>query len=238
MRPFLTYLPISFLLAASAHGTVIYSDITNFSGFGFQNGGATTVNGALVTDTVADDISVIPAGVGAAVTGLTFSVANLGTASVTAQVILTFWDANGASGGPGTELGALEFNAIAFPSGEVGTFSYDPGTTIFTAPSEFWVGETFTSTTDTAGQLNDLGLGLFAPPTVGTSTDSFFAGTTPGQFNTSNPAGTLSNFGGNPVADFGFAFSDTDTPEPASALLVAAGIALAALFAKRLAPGR
>jgi hypothetical protein len=221
----------------------LYSDITTFSGQGFAGGGAgaVTLSGTAgnLTAMTADDITTVAPN-GGTVTGVTFSVANFNAAAVSAQVVLSFYDTTGTGGGPGAYLGGLIFNPISFTAGSVQNFGYNPGTTIFNLPTagalgggSFWVGEQFFSSTATTAQLNNLGEGIFGPPTVGSSQDVFFQSTSYTSSLTSNPTGGFEYFNGSPVANFGFAFTGTAiaVPEPGSlalcglALVVGAGIA-------------
>jgi hypothetical protein len=91
----------------------------------------------------------------------------------------------------------------------------------------FWAGVTFDGNNGTTGatlaNLNNLGPGIFDPPTLGSSQDQFFATNSAGSFLANNPAGSFFNFGGSPVANFGWAFSGTPpaapgAPEPPSLL--------------------
>jgi hypothetical protein len=67
----------------------------------------------------------------------------------------------------------------------------------------------------TAAQLNLMGQGVFDAPTIGSSADVFWITTAAGSFFApNNPVGSLSNLGGNPVANFGWEFS-VDAPVPA-----------------------
>jgi hypothetical protein len=237
MRNITRLLPLSLVFASAftAEAAVIYSDVTTFSGFGFANGGAAVVGGNDITNVVADDINPTAGGVGSPITSITYSVANLNGSAVTFQPVLSIWAADGAGGQPGTLLTSLSLSATTQAAGTVALYTISQSTGFFLGQARFWAGLSFDDNGGaigvTAAQLNNLGQGIFAPPTVGSSQDLFFGGSTPGQQGSNNPAGGLFFFGGNPVADFGWAF--TATPEPGSALLVAGGLALAALLSKR-----
>jgi hypothetical protein len=224
------------LFAASAQATVIYSDVTTFTGFGYSDGGATVIAGDDLTTMAADDITVAPGFAGAAVTAFTFSVANFNGAAVSARPLVRFYSDDGAGGTPGTLLASFNFNPIAFTAGSVANFTFNPGSNVFIVPvsGTFWAGITFDDnnggTGATAAQLNLLGQGIYSPPTIGSSQDSFFKTILAGSFASSNPAGSLSSFGGSPVANFGWSFTSpaAPVPEPGTGMLsFLAGIPLA-----------
>jgi hypothetical protein len=202
--------------AATASSTV-YSNITNFLGQGYANGGAALQSGNTITRLSADDLTPLSGYGGLNVSLLTFSVANFNAAAVSARARIRFYLADGASGGPGTVLAGFSFNPISFPVG-VSLWSFNPAGAMTLPLAPFWAGVTFDNnaggTGATAAQLNGLGQGMFDPPTVGTSADQFFVTSAAGSFLASNPAGTLGNFGGAPPANFGWAF-DVEQPVPA-----------------------
>jgi hypothetical protein len=240
IRRSFVFVPLSCLLfAASAQATVIYSDVTTFTGFGYADGGATVIAGDDTTTMVADDITVAPGFAGAAVTGFSFTVANFNGTGVSARPLVRFYDDDGAGGTPGTLLAAFNFNPLAFAAGSVATFTFNPGSNLFIVPASgtFWAGITFDDnnggTGATAVQLNNLGQGIFSPPTIGSSQDSFFQTTSAGSFASSNPAGSFASFSGSPVADFGWSFT-SPVPEPGTGLLsFLAGIPLAFAIRRR-----
>lgn len=202
-----------------------YSNLTNFLGQGFVNGGATLQGANTITRLVADDITPTGANAGASITQFTFSVANFNSVAVTVRPRVRFWFADGAAGAPGTYYNlpgpvGFSFNPIAVNPGVVLlTATLTPN--LFSMPGvPFWAGLTFDdnngTTGATAAQLDGLGQGIFAPPTVGSSNDVFFATTAAGNFfNLANPAGALGNLGGNPVANFGWEFN-VDVAVPAN----------------------
>lgn len=214
-----------------------YSNVANFTGQAFLNGGA-VAGGAPITKLVADDCTFVGLA-GQDVTAFTFSVANLGPANINARARVRFWYADGAGGGPGTY-----YNQPAAVGFSFNAFSFAPGVTLLTGtigPNTFkvptgtlWCGLTFDNNSNTTGataaDLNNLGQGTFDPPTVGSSADRFFQTTAPGSFfTTANPAGTIQNFNGNPVANFGWRFEAV--PEPGT--MIALGAGAAALLARR-----
>lgn len=172
---------------------------------------ATRPAAAQVTTMVADDITPAAGFAGQSVTGFTFSVANFNAAAVSAAPTVYFYSSSGSGGGPGTLLGGINFNTILFASSSVNTFTYNPGTALFSLPAAggfFWAGMSFSdgaTGTATPAQLNNLGQGIFNPPTVGSSQDAFFQSTAPAAV-VNNPAGSFFNFGGTPAANFGWQF--------------------------------
>jgi hypothetical protein len=227
------------LIAGSAHATTIYDNLTTFSGGGFANGGATVTAGTDTTKLIADDITVASGFAGAVVNSFTFSVANLGTALVTARPLIRFYSDDGAGGDPGTLLASFNFDPISFGAETVATFSFNAAS-LFTVPlsGTFWAGITFDDNSGTTGatqaQMNELGVGIFGPVSVGSSQDHFFETTSAGDFASNNPAGSLLFFGGSPAADFGWSFGSSTTPEPGTGILsLLAAIPLAACFLVR-----
>jgi hypothetical protein len=187
-----------------------YSNISNFTGQGFANGGSALQGSNTITRLVADDITPTGVHAGMTVAQWTFSVANFNAVPVIARPRVRFYLADGSSGGPGTLLVGFSFNAITIPAGSVQLLTATgagfpmPGT-------RFWAGLTYDNnngaTPATAAQLDQLGQGLFSPPTIGSSLDQMFVTGAAGSFLASNPAGSLNNFGGTPPANFGWEFN-------------------------------
>ena len=223
----------------AAADPAFYDNTTNFLGQAYVNGGAATTAGNTITTLVADDIQ-LAGSQPVSITGFSFSVANLNTATVSARPRVRFYLADAAGSKPGTELSAFTFNPIAFTSG-VAVFNAGISTSPFTVPANslFWAGITFDDGVGTTGatlaQLNNLGQGIFNPPTIGASQDVFFQTATAGSFNQNTPPGGLFNLGGNPVGNFGWRFNGTAiTPEPgAVAMLMGFGVSGAALLRRR-----
>ena len=211
---------------APAVATVMYSNVTTFSGSGVLNGGAALQGANTITRLTADDLT--PIGGGIDVTQFKFSVVNLNAVQLTFRPRARFWFADGAGGAPGTYYNlpaavGFTFNPVTVGATSATVFTAALGAGVMTMPtSTFWAGLTFDNnsggTGATAAQLNNLGQGVFGPADVGTSADQYFATTGAGSFfGIANPAGALGNFGGNPVADLGWEFS-VDAPisvEPA-----------------------
>jgi hypothetical protein len=225
--------------AAARAQVILYSDITNFTGFGVTHGLAANVGGDNITSMLADDITTAPGSAGLGVTQFVFSVLNINTSATLARPLVRFYAADGASGGPGTFLVGINFNPISFTAGAVSLFQATSSTPLFNVPAngQFWAGLTFDDNNGTTGAtlaaLNNLGEGIFNPPTVGSSADLIFASTSAGSFAGSNPAGSLvtSPFGGAPVANFAWRFVSIPEPSP----LVLGGCMLMCAVCGRLA---
>jgi hypothetical protein len=222
------------LVCVSAHAqTNFYNNTTTFSGSAYVNGGAASNGSFFVTRTVADDLNLAAGSAGASITGFAFTVANLNTSAASVRPNVVFYSDNGPSGGPGTVLAAIAFNAVNVGSGTVSSFTFNPATTLFTVPTNgrIWAGIFFDNgggSTATSAQMNNFGQGLFNPPTIGSSADLFFQSSATGN-TSSNPAGGFSNFSGNPRANFGwriFGNAPVQAPEGGStALLMLLGCA-------------
>ncbi|MBL8760050.1 MAG: hypothetical protein JNL50_01990 [Phycisphaerae bacterium] len=216
-------------------GNPYYDNTTNFLGQGFANGGSQNQSGNTITRLVADDLRGIhPFFVGKQVTQMTFAVANFNATAVSCRARIRFWLADGAGGGPGTYYNdttaniGYTFNAFSFGSG-VTLLTGTLGAGFKLTTTNLWAGITFDNnvgaTGATAAQLDNMGIGLFDPPTIGNSNDTLFQTTGAGSFfTTSNPAGNLINFGGAPVANMGWQLIPTPG---AAALLGLAGLAAA-----------
>lgn len=209
--------------------TVDYSNVTSFLGQGFANGGTANQAGNLITKIVADNLTPTGAGAGSAVTQIKFSVANFNAVTVSVRARARFWNADGAGGLPGTYYSnpaavGFSFNALAFAPG-VTVVTGTIGAGAFNMPgATFWAGLCFDNNTGATGatlaQMDNMGQGLFNPPTAGSSTDQIFVTTAAGSFfPTPNPAGSTVNFSGNPIANLGWEFTTAAVPnatEPTS----------------------
>jgi len=217
-------------ISAASPGST-YSNVTNFTGFDYANGGAgpDPANAAnTITTLVADDIHMLGP---ATITQFTFSVSNdSADQDTSARPRVRFYQTNGAGGGPGTNITGFSFNPIAFTHNSIGLFTGTIAPLVL--PKDFWVGITFDNNAGATGaldsDLNLLGQGIFDPPNVGTSQDRAFQTTGPGSFLSNNPPGTTFDFGhssnaSNPVANFGWEFVGTLLPEPASMSVLALG---------------
>lgn len=223
------------LATASVAGaaTTVYSNVSAFTGGNVENGAATAVDTPSVdfTPLIADDITPVAGFAGAPVTSINFNLINVSGSAVSVNPDLRFYAADGANGGPGTLLAIVNVVPITQTSGTIQVYTVPSSSAagFFALPATtFWAGIAFSdggTATATAAQLAGFGQGTFDPPTVGSSQNVAFQSTTTTDFTTSNPTGGLFNFtGGTPLADFGWGFSVTPVPEPASVgLLAAAG---------------
>lgn len=184
----------------------IYSNVTNFTGQAFSNGGAAVQGTNTITRLVADDLTTTgtaPFNIG----GFIFSVSNLNAVAVSARPLVRLYQADGAGGGPGTLITGYNFNSVSVPTNSFRTLSFVANVGVSNTAT-IWMGINFDNnagaTGATAAQLNLIGQGIFNPPDVGTSADTFFITTAAGSFVANNPAGAQSNFGGNPVGNFGW----------------------------------
>ena len=189
-----------------------YDNTVSYLGQVFLNAGAAVQAGNTITRLAADDITVAGGFAGQAVRRFEFSVANLDAATVSARARVRFY--HGQCGRAGELYHRLQLHPHRVSPG-VSVFytTFPAATPAFTIPASgvFWAGMTFDNNTGGTGatlaQMNNLGQGIFNPPTAGSSADVFFLTTAAGSFNSNNPAGALSNFSGNPVANFGWAFA-------------------------------
>jgi len=200
-------------------GDARYSNVTNFLGQGFANGGAALQGTNTITTLVMDDITPVNGGV---VPYIRFSVANFNSVAVSARARIRFWD--DAAGLPGTANAAgFSFNPIAFGPGVTVVTGF-LGTGLTTPNAKFWAGVTFDNnnggTGATLAQMNLLGQGIFSPANIGSTADIAFQTSAAGSFFlVNNPAGSTFNFGGAPPADFGWEF----VPAPSTLALLGFG---------------
>jgi uncharacterized repeat protein (TIGR01451 family) len=192
-------------VAQAASADAVYSNLQTFRNQSFAAGGATQQFLNTITRLAADDLNLVGTPP-YQINGFRFTVTNQNAVDVSARMLVRFYLPDGPGGGPGTLVAAPTYNPIVFTAGRVGTIKTS---TKFVLPSSrIWAGVAFDNASGTTGataaQLDNLAQGIFSPPDLGTSTDQYFVTTAAGSFASDNPAGTLSNFGGAPPADFGW----------------------------------
>lgn len=197
--------------------TLAYSNTASFLGQAFVNGGTANQSGNLITRLVADDLTPAAGMGGLPVIQFTFSVANLNGAAVAFRPRVRFWNADGAGGAPGSYYSnpaavGFTFNAVTVAASTVTLLTATLAPNQMNMPAgTFWAGITFDNNVGATGatqaQMDNIAQGIFSPPTVGSSTDALFQTTGAGSFFTiANPVGVVTNFSGNPVANFGWEF--------------------------------
>lgn len=224
---------------ARAQDVVVYSNVDNFSGYGDTNGTTpqSDPNARPASSMLLDDLTPISGYAGLPVTSVEFSIYNANTTDDSFYCGLRFYSADGLNGGPGTLLGRVDFDTNTVPAGDITVAPYDAGAPIFTLPTGVvWVGEFFHNggvTTATDDELANFGEGIFDPPTIGSSSDNIFEVDDTTMYDSNDPTGYLTNFGGDPVANFGFALTVT-VPEPASLTCLLAIVSFAGLRCRRV----
>ncbi|MEO8414405.1 MAG: T9SS type A sorting domain-containing protein [Ginsengibacter sp.] len=193
----------------------LYSDVTNYSGFTYSNGGAVLQSGNTITTMVADSLALVgtpPFSVGS----FTFSVSNSNKVDVSARPRIRFYAANGTDGSPGTLITGFTFAAISFKAAAIQLFGGN--VTPFTVPTQaIWAGITFDNNAGATGatlaQLDSLGQGIFDVVDKGSSSADYFQTDAAGDFLADNPAGALYDFGPppSPIANFGWELVSSGT---------------------------
>jgi hypothetical protein len=217
---------------------VVYSNITNFTGTALANGGAELQGTNTITRMLLDDLTLAYSPSYGDLKNFTFSVANLNTTTVSARARIRFFNDNG-SNAPGTYLLGFTTLPISLAASSVALFSSNVNVA-FAANQKIWAGITFDDNNGTTGatlaQMNNLGVGLYDAPTLGSSADQFFLTTAAGSFaSISNPAGSIITGSGNPRYNAGWAIT-TSVPEPgALSLLMVCGLAASCGVRRRLA---
>jgi hypothetical protein len=211
---------LGFIPAQSANAQVIVYDDTTTPTSSVTNGGATSTTVGTVA--IGDDCHLLAGTAGLSISQVTFAVNNANATATNARVRLRFFDDTGTGGGPGNLLAAFSFNPISFNAGG-SAFFFNPAAGAIVVPGDgvIWALEFFDGAggaTATLAQLNNLGIILADPPTVGSSTDNIFTTSAPGAPG-AFPAGTISNFGGSPVANVFWQFQVAAVPEPTSMAL-------------------
>lgn len=206
----------------------------------YNNGGASSASGTAYTYLAADDLTYAKAKAGETVTSIEFSVANENDSAASVDVDFGFWNSDGTSGGPGTILKAFQLSPVSLGADDSSLFLLNLSAAeqfVLPASGTIWAGIVFQNSTDTesAGTVNNFGQLLFKQPTVGSSKDEFFSSNNPGLFDTSNPAGSLEYFNGDPLANFGWLINADTVPEPSSWTMVLGGLGLLSFWRLRRA---
>ncbi len=190
---------------AGPSADAVYSNLGTFRNQSFAAGGATQQFLNTITRLAADDLNLVGTPP-YSINGFRFIVTNLNAVDVSARPLVRFYLPNGPSGGPGTLIEARTYNPTVFHAGVVGTIK--TSSTFVLRSSAIWAGIAFDNnggtTGATAAQLDNLALGIFSPPELGTSADQYFVTTAAGSFDSDNPVGMIADFGGSPPADFGW----------------------------------
>jgi hypothetical protein len=205
----------------------IYSDVTNYTGYAYADGGASGPGNDDYTIMDADDLTLAGGG---DVSGVNVILANFNNGTVTANVDLTFFANDGAGGLAGTVLGAFQVAGVTLPGAALSELnvSLSPGQ-LTLSQGTIWAGLAYdnanqANTSD--AELNELGMGIFNPPDVGSSTDEFEEiDSSQAPYTSSDPSGGTYYFGGNPVANFGWELVAA-TPEPGCMGVMLFGLAL------------
>ena len=211
-----TLAPIS-LLVPDANAVYSNIDVNNYSGFFYGNALAVDDgSGIAQTSLVADDIE--PAGTPPyQIDKIRFTMFNGGTNDVSVRPCIRFYAYDGTTFLPSTLVAAYTFNPITIAAGS-GSLITGTITPFVYNDVLLWAGIFFDNdggSTATVDDLNNFGPGIwdFAGD-VGQSQDIFFqsdAGND--QFLTDNPTGAGYNFGGPPMANFGWELVQ-DVPLP------------------------
>ena len=208
--------------------TSAYDNTINFTGVGTSSGAVGPANGSTGTFMDADDLNVIASEFSKPVVGFTFSSSNGNSVVVNASPTVVFWTNN--ANAPATLLKTVRFNPIPLSALSVNLWTYAPGVPLFTLPAsgKIFMGVSWDNFADVTNsgisdlQLSKVGQGVFNPPVVGSSADSFWTSNGFGNNAVNNPLGITTNFGGSPVASFGDSL--TTVPEPGSIAAVALGL--------------
>lgn len=173
------------------------------------------VNGVSpITETLADDATVLSGFAGQPVSVLGVSLYNYNSVPVAFRPRFRFWQANGPGGKPGGTLGSLGFTTdgttIAAYLAQETLFSVE-GSGMLVPAGRFWTGISFDNAMNrsdmaTPGQLNSVGV-MPGSPTTGDSDSDFFRGTVASdQYGVANPLGNLTS--GNLAISMGIAGQD------------------------------
>lgn len=192
----------------SAEATTSYDNLKNFKGIGFSNAGSTFG----VTFLIADDIF-RTGSAGDTLSDFVFTVANNNSIAVSVRANIRLYASNGVNNGPGTYLAGYSVDPKSFAPNMTTGVQVTLNGTGPELPTHFWAGISFDNigTSTTNAQLNQIGQGVFDPPTIGSSQNLMFGSVNAGDFPVNNPTGSLSS-PGNFKANFGWRFNTVPTP--------------------------
>ncbi len=205
----------------------VFSNVSTFAGDGVANGGATLATPYTFME--CDDITPTAGGT---CTQLRFSIVNFNSAQLSIKPSIRMYTDN--AGTPGTLFAGFDFNAVTVAGLTVTVLNFPiPTGSQFALPgTKFWAGQFYTggagTTSTTAAQMNNWGIGHFTPPDVGTSADIAFDANPNATQLSNNPAGVLgdgANYWGLSDANFGWEFV---VPAPSSLALLGMGGLVAA----------
>lgn len=192
----LTKLPAGARAPLAVDPLAIYSNLDNATGSAFNN---FTPIVTQFTAIRADDITFTTnPGVGQ-ITNVVLAVYNGSASDITAVIRFRAWLDGG--GLPGAWWNGFTSNPITIGTGGA-AYNFGPLTWSVPTPGgtdTLWAGMQFSGAADL--DLAELGMFLYDPPMLGTSSDIMFAGDVgASQFGVSNPTGSNFSFGGSPVA--------------------------------------
>ena len=209
------------LAFAPAQAATLYDNVTNFTGFGLSNGGAGATGAFFTTRIVADNLTLAAGSAGQTISGFSFTATNFNTVGVSARPHVIFYAVDG-SGNPGVRLTDFTFGAFSFSASSGAILTFNPGTPLFTVPAtgSLWAGVYFdnSGTTATEAQLNSLGQALYNPPTIGSSSATYFTSTGVGS-NANNPAGSIISPASG-LGNFGWRLFSPNVPDAGSTLIM------------------
>jgi len=218
--------------AAHAQNIPIYSNITNYLGaFTTTQGPTSNTGGITQTAFYADDLTYDVSFAGQNINNVSFSVYNSDVSGFTARPRFRFFNSDGAGGGPGTYITTGYSPVVTLVPGINVISNFNNGSQlnmILPASGRIWAGIFFDNgggTTATAAQIAGLGQGVYGPPSVGSSSNTYFvsSGNTGGF--TTTPAGAIvSGPIGGQNANFGWQVNVVAVPEPSSLGLIALGL--------------
>lgn len=209
------------------------NSLSNYSGFVSFNGGAgldaVTGTGFIATQMLCARVTPLSGFVGQNTISFQFQGGNFGATTVNSARarIRVFQDNN--AGAPGTFITGGSFGAGSWAANSYGNFTFTVATPVL---STMWIGVTWDnagSTTTTAADMNNMGMILNNPPSVGVIGSGLgnegFRTTQPTGGNVNNPTGAAISFGTNAAgAPINLALRVNAVPEPASMAVLGLGV--------------